>query len=96
MNLNGMSKQQVRAYIRTIDTIREMIGSYHSIALRIYTACDREVTGETVRNWFYTRSIPVEIAFVLYEICDQNIDPLTLVPWLERYVELKDGPKRGD
>jgi hypothetical protein len=49
-----------------------------------------------VRNWFFTRTIPVDMAFVLYEICDHSIDPLTLAPWLNSYVELKGGPKQAN
>lgn len=96
MNLNSLNQHQKRAYDRTTRTIRNLVGSYHSIALRIYTNCDREVTGETVRNWFFTRTIPVDMAFVLYEICDHSIDPLTLAPWLNSYVELKGGPKQAN
>lgn len=89
MRLNHLTAHQKKAYTKTTDKIRSLVGSYHSIALRIYTNCDREVTGETVRNWFYTRTIPVEMAFVLFEVCDQQIDPLTLCPWLAEFVEMK-------
>jgi hypothetical protein len=92
MSLNNMTRKQITQFDNTIDMVRSHLGSFHSIALRIYSFCDREVTGETVRNWFYSRSLPPEIAFALYEICDENIDPLTLVPWLQKYVELKGRP----
>lgn len=89
MNLNSLTATQRKAYTKTTDKIRGILGSYHSIALRIFTNCGREVTGETVRNWFMTRTVPADMAFVLYEICDEDINPLTLVPWLGEYVELK-------
>ena len=89
MNLNNLTAAQKKAYTKTTDKIRGKLGSYHSIALRIFTNCGREVTGETVRNWFFTRTIPVEMAFVLYEVCNEEINPLSLHPWLADHVELK-------
>jgi hypothetical protein len=89
MNLNSLTATQKKAYTKTTDKIRSLLGSYHSIALRIFMNCDREITGETVRNWFVTRTVPADMAFVLYEVCEGDIDPLTLVPWLAEYVELK-------
>ena len=90
MKLNSdMTRRQIQAYDRTLLKIRDIIGSYHSIVLRIYTNCDREVTPETVRAWFAERRVPTHIAFALYEICNEEIDPLTLAPWLAQYVEMK-------
>lgn len=89
MNLNNaMTRRQEQAYDRTLKAVRERFGSYHTIALRIFTNCGRELTGETVRAWFAERRVPTHIAFVLYEICDGEIDPLTLAPWLAVHVTL--------
>lgn len=85
---NDMSKAQIRAYDKTLAEIREHFGSYHSIALRIYTNCGREVTGETVRAWFTDRRVPTHIAFVLFEIMEKAINPLHLCPWLAEHVQL--------
>jgi hypothetical protein len=57
--------------------------------LRILQNCGRELTGETIRSWFAERRVPTHIAFVLYEIMDFKIDPLTLAPWLAEHVVLK-------
>lgn len=93
MNLNNnMTKRQEQAYDRTVAQIREILGSYHLISLRIYSGCGREVTPETVRAWFAERRTPTHIAFVLYEITDEAIDPLNLCPWLAEHVELKKRP----
>jgi hypothetical protein len=94
MNLNSLTAKQKAAYDRTTKEIRKQVGSYHTIALRIYMNCNREVTGETVRNWFFGRSVPIEMAFAMYEICDKTIDPLTLCPWLVEFVELKPAAAR--
>lgn len=91
MNLNNLTVKQRSAYDRITKQIREEVGSYHTIALRIFMNCNREVTGETVRNWFFSRTIPVEMAFVLYEICDKTFDPLVLYPWLAEHVVLLEG-----
>ena len=89
MNLNSeMSKRQTQAYDKTLNEIREHFGSYNSIALRIYTNCGREVTGETVRQWFAERRVPTHIAFVLYEVMERAINPLHLCPWLAEHVQL--------
>lgn len=89
MNLNNnLSHRQKQAYDKTLTVIRNHFGSYHAIALRIYTNCGREVTGETVRAWFADRRVPTHIAFVLYEIMEGAIDPLKLCPWLAVHVEL--------
>jgi hypothetical protein len=91
MNLNNLTAKQKTAYDRLTKQIRKDVGSYHTIALRIYMNCNREVTGETVRNWFFSRTIPVEMAFVLYEICDKTFDPLVFYPWLAEHVALTNG-----
>ena len=96
MNLNHkMTRRQEQAYDRTLTTVRNRFGSYHSIALRIYSNCEREVTSETVRTWFAERRVPTHIAFVLYEITDQAINPLALAPWLQEHVELKAASESG-
>lgn len=86
---NHMTQKQQKVYDRTLNTVKQRFGSYHQIALRIYANCEREVTGETVRQWFFDRRVPTHIAFVLYEMMDEQIDPLTLCPWLAEHVELK-------
>jgi hypothetical protein len=86
---NELTRRQTAAYDRTLLQIRDQLGSYHTIALQIFRNCDREVTSETVRAWFAERRIPTHIVFALYEICSKSFDPLTLVPWLGSFVELK-------
>jgi hypothetical protein len=86
---NNLTARQVSAYDKTLAAIRSRFGSYHTIALRIYANCEREVTSETVRAWFAEHRVPTHIAFVLYEICDEEINPLSLCPWLSEHVELK-------
>jgi hypothetical protein len=93
---NDLTARQIKAYEKTLTVIHSRFGSYHTIALRIYTNCGREVTGETVRAWFAERRVPTHIAFVLYEICDHEIDPLSLCPWLAEHVELrKEAAREG-
>ena len=90
MNLNDkLTRRQIQAYDRTLLRLRDIFGSYNAIALRIYSNCGREVTSETVRTWFAERRVPTHIAFVLYELTDNEIDPLTLCPWLTVHVNLK-------
>lgn len=88
MNLT-MNKKQEAAYDKTLAKIRELIGSYHSIAVRVQINCGKEHTGQGFRQWFAERRIPTHIVFALYEITDEQIDPLTLCPWLAQYVEMK-------
>jgi hypothetical protein len=92
---NEMTLRQAAAYDRTLRKIRKHFGSYHQIALRIYSNCEREVTGETVRQWFVDRRVPTHIAFVFYEMCDEDIDPLSLAPWLGEHVELKQAATKS-
>ena len=89
---NELTRRQIQAYDRTALAIRDEIGSYSSIALRIYTNCGREVTSETVRAWFSERRVPTHIVFALYEATNRIFNPLTLVPWLGQFVEVKSGP----
>lgn len=96
MNLNhNMTRRQEVAYDRTVEKIRDFIGSYHLIALRIYSNCGLEITPETVRAWFAERRTPTHIAFVLYEVCNEKIDPLTFAPWLARHVEMKEAASKS-
>ena len=94
MTPNHLTVKEMRTYDRTLGKIRNLIGSYHSIALRIFSNCEQEVTGETVRTWFAERRIPTDMCFVLYEITEGGIDPLTLCPWLAEHVELKAAAQR--
>ena len=93
MDLNDkLTKKQEQAYDKTTQYICDIIGSKHAIALRIFFNCGREVTGETVRLWFAERRVPTHIAFALYEICEYTFDPLTLCPWMNEFVVLKERP----
>jgi hypothetical protein len=92
---NDLTRREIQSYDRTLLHIRDHVGSYSSIALRIYTNCGREVTSETVRAWFAERRVPTHIAFALFEICGKSFDPLTLAPWLKEFVEMKAAPKSG-
>ena len=92
MNLNNLNKRQQTAYNKVCTQVRVRYGSYHSIALRMFVHTDEEVTGETVRTWFLSQKIPVEYCFVLYEMMDREINLFDLLPWLENYAELKNGP----
>ena len=88
----SLTKKQEKAYDKTIAKIRERYGSYASIAHHVYLNCDRLITGQGIRTWFGERRIPTTFVFVLYEIMDEEIDALTLCPWLAVHVELKNGP----
>lgn len=92
---NDLTKRQQQSYDKTLNAIHNHFGSYHTIALRIFQNCGREVTGETVRQWFSDRRVPTHIAFVFYEITEAKVDPLTLCPWLAEHVELKSGAATG-
>lgn len=89
MNLNVLTGPQTRAYDKATLKLVTLIGSYHSISLRIFQNCGKEVTGETVRRWFLDRTVPTDMAFVLYEISERAINPLALCPWLAEHVVLK-------
>ena len=56
-SLTRVQKQQ-KVYDQTLNAVKRQFGSYHQIALRIYANCEREVTGETVRQWFFDRRVP--------------------------------------
>lgn len=91
MNLNiNMTKKQEQAYDKTCVQVKDRFGSYAQIAHHVYLNCDRLLTGEAFRAWFAERRIPTHVAFVLYEIMDEEIDPLTLAPWLAVHVDLKE------
>ena len=87
MNLT-MSKRQEQAYDKTLAKIRDKIGSYHTIAVRVQINCGKEHTGQGMRQWFSERRVPTHIVFSLYEIMDEEIDPLTLCPWMIPHVVL--------
>ena len=92
---NELTARQLRAYDRTIELVRELVGSYHTIALRIFVNCGKEVTPETIRAWFAEHRVPTHIAFVLYEICEEEIDPLAFAPWLAKHVEMKEAASKS-
>jgi hypothetical protein len=96
MNLNNLNKRQQAAYTKVCDEIRTHLGSYNSIAMRMFAHTSEEVTGETVRNWFLSQKIPIEYCFVLYEMMGRDIDLFALLPWLAEYVELKAAPKASE
>lgn len=94
MNLIKTRKQE-QAYDRTVSEIRDRFGSYARIAHHVYLNCDKLLTGEAFRAWFAERRVPTHIVFVLYELMDCEIDPLTLAPWLAVHVEVKAAPESG-
>ena len=91
MNLSKTRRQE-QAYDKTVAQIRERFGSYAQIQHHVYLNCDKLLTGEAFRAWFTERRTPTHIVFVLYEIMDGEIDPLTMCPWLAKHVEMRSGP----
>lgn len=86
-----MTKNQQKEYDKTCKVIIDHFGSTNAIAIRSHQITDEIITGETVRIWFRDYKIPAEFVFVLYEMMQFEIDPLTLVPWLRRWVTLTTG-----
>lgn len=84
-----MTKNQQVLYDKTCQMVLDRFGSTNAIAIRSHQITDEIITGETVRVWIRDRKIPPEFCFVLYEMMDQEIDPLTLLPWLRKWVVLK-------
>jgi len=84
-----MNKKQQVEYDKTCKTIVDHFGSTNAIAIRSHQVTDEITTGETVRIWIRDRKIPAEFCFVLFEMMEYKIDPLTLLPWLRRWVTLK-------
>jgi len=84
-----MTKKQQAEYDKTCLMILDRFGSTNAIAIRSHQITDDIITGESVRLWFRGRKIPAEFVFVLYELMDREIDPLTLLPWLRKWVTLK-------
>ena len=90
-----MNKRQQAKFDKTVERIREKLGSPSFISMLAYQHDGTAITGETIRTWMVERKIPTDFAFVLYELMDREIDPLTLTPELARYVELKAASKSG-
>jgi hypothetical protein len=84
---NNLTQRQKREYAATCERIREEFGSYHKIALAIYSLADDPITGESVRTWMQTQTIPTNYCFYLYELMQRNINITTLLPWLKDFVE---------
>jgi len=85
-----LTKRQEQAYDRTAKKIHERFVSYAQIAHHVYLNCDQLFTGEAIRTWFAERRVPTTVVFVMYEIMDCEIDPLTLCPWLADHVALRE------
>lgn len=84
-----MNKKQQAEYDKTCKFLREFFTSYNNAATQLFSVTGEGVTGETVRNWMIERRMPAEIVFVMYELTDKAFDPLSLLPWLRRWVILK-------
>lgn len=85
-----LNKRQQAAYDKTVKQIHDRFGSYAQIAHHVFLNCEEHLTGEAFRTWFADRRVPTHIVFVLYEIMDFEIDPLTMCPWLAEHVTLKE------
>lgn len=85
-----MNSKEKSAYDKTCSQIQERYGSHNNIAVRSYSFTNSVITGQTVRSWFLERKIPTDFAFTLYEMMDQDIDPLTLCPHLKKWVSLRE------
>lgn len=88
-----MTKTQQAQYDRTCRAILDKIGSTNAIAIQSHPYTGEIITGETVRLWMRGRKIPAEFCFVLYQMMDCEIDPLTLLPWLRKWVVMKEDIK---
>ena len=90
-----MNLRQKAQYDKTCGLIRDRFGSTNAIAIHSHHITGNIITGETVRQWLTERRIPTDFAFVLYEMMDRKIDPLTLTPYIARWVEMKAAPGSG-
>jgi hypothetical protein len=80
-----LNKAEQDAYMRICHRVRERFGSYHSIALRIFTLTGEEITGETVRNWFLAQKIPTDYCFVVWHMMEMDFSIETLLPWMKQF-----------
>jgi hypothetical protein len=80
---------------KTIDkacaVIKTQLGSYDAVAREVSHVVGPAfaVTGQTIRNWFIARRIPVRYAAILVDLIDETDDTISLyelVPWLEYHI----------
>lgn len=82
-----MNKKQQAAYDKTCQNIRSRY-SHNTLAVKSYHITKKIITGEAIRLYMVERRMPAEFAFVLYELMDYEIDPMTLLPQLAKWVKL--------
>jgi hypothetical protein len=80
-----LSKREIANYDATLQLMRKQLGSYDAIATWYHGATGIRITGQTVRVWFKTRSIPVPQAAVLVRLTS-GARLADLFPWLPDFL----------
>jgi len=77
-----LTKKQERTYDRTINIIREEVGSYQKIATTAFSITGLHISGQTVHVWFIERRIPEKYAVIFCSMVPGKVDFMDLCPWL--------------
>lgn len=74
-----------RKYDSAVEVIRGELGSFESIAAQCYAHNGKTVSGNAIRRWFTSRSIPVEYAAVFSDLTVGLVGVEDFYPWLTKY-----------
>ena len=84
--LRSTFKIKTRAYDAAVNTIREELGSYESIAAQCYAHNGKTLSGNAIRRWFVERTIPIEYAAVFQDLTFGTAPVSDFYPWLKDYI----------
>lgn len=76
----------IKKYDAAVNRIREALGSYENIAVKLYGVTGQTVSANAVRRWFNTRSIPIEYAAFFSDLTFESVGVLDFYPWLNKYI----------
>ena len=77
---------EIDRYDRAVVAIRRKLGSYDTIAHKLYAHTGQSCAGVSLRRWFHDRNLPVTWACSLVEIMDGDITLFDCFPYLENVV----------
>ncbi len=79
---NKLLPINARKYDAAVGRVREALGSYENISAALFSHTDKHISGNAIRSWFTTRSIPIEYAGFLSDITFGECSIRDFYPWL--------------
>ena len=73
-----------KRYDKATEQLRKLLGSFDNMAAQCYSHTGESLSGNAIRRWFRTRSVPVEYAAVFEDLTFGEVSISDFFPWLSK------------